>query len=1049
MQSSDPLNDLLDNLLKDPRNDALKHLAERLSALAQAVAEGRLSGNRLPELMSQVVRDFGAELRAEQTPNSLEVIAGDTDRELEGVEDFFEGKVRGEASEGNFPLSEEPEELLEAVPSDELALALGNNEDVEIETMEADTSEHSLQGLLGLRSDSGARSPRGRSGARSARGVNAQKHAETGDVPAKGVAGGSRPSSSGDSSERAIFTKAPTSPLSGRSAASGHSPLAHPRRLSTQDGSVGGQARTRSVEQTPLQSRDASGRRDARREPDTLQILHANRYEVRGLLGTGGQGDVREVYDRILQRSVALKALREDLSRQTQIRQAFLREARVLAQLSHPSIVPVYDLGELASGAPAYTMKRISGRSLRDILHAMRRSDPSVREFNRRRLVEILLQVAHTVGYAHHRGVVHRDLKPGNIMIGDFGEVLVVDWGIARVQGDLTGFDDPITDTNAAFLGEPPVRTQATDPTSQGTIKGTPAYMAPEQARGDNSLVGPWTDVHALGLILYEILLGEPARETGLAEEVVVKAQEPISLSPERRRIETRVSCDPIPEELDLICARCLADPFSQRYPDGETLARALRAHLDGQRRREMAELRAAEAEIKIHAVGELQQEIQRLRVEAGELRNRLKPWETPSEKRPLWELERRIQTLEASRDESQNMAILFFSQALDGDPDNRRARAGLCELYYQRLVQAEQLGRVRDARALEAQLRRLDDGLLADRLTGKGSFHLSTTPDRVDVSLYRYELIDNYLQAVEGQRIGKTPVQIPALPMGRYLVKLRMRGGREVSYPIWIRRQTRWEGAVHLRDNLDERFVHVPAGTFIFGGDRLAAAAGPREERYLHDFAIARLPVTCKEYLKFLHSMPLDQAIKHAPRAASVYGGKIWWTTEGTELVIPRVDEAGGRWNPNYPVRSISRCDAEAYIAWRSKEEGLRLRLPTEAEWEKAARGTDGRYFPWGDIFDASFCKMRDSRPGRPDPEPVGAFPLDRSPYDVLDMAGSCSEWVADPYDRNFVLGNLKGGFWRGGETSCRLAGRFASDPEEPATFAGFRLALELELGR
>lgn len=772
---------------------------------------------------------------------------------------------------------------------------------------------------------------------------------------------------------------------------------------------------------------------------ERLPILAASRYEVRDMLGTGGQGDVREVHDKVLQRTVALKALREDLIHQPHVKRAFVREARVLAQLSHPSIVPVYDLGELANTAPAYTMKLIRGRSLRDVLHAIRRNESWTKEYPRRRLIEILLQVAHTVGYAHHLGVVHRDLKPGNIMVGDYGEVLVVDWGIARV------YHDPEEEKNPTLEALSSARFPQDDVTAQGIIKGTPAYMAPEQARGDNANVGPWTDVHALGLILYEILAGEPARESGMAEEVVLKAQVPITRSPERRRLEDKVACDPIPEELDQLTMKALADPYGVRYPDGESFAKALRGYLDGQKRREQAELRATEAELKVAGSIELEEELSALRTRLNELRSRISPWSSPDQKRPLWELENRISAIEHLREESINQAVLYYSQALDGDPDNPRARRGLADLFYQRLVQAEQLGRMRDARQLEANLKRLNDGHLTEKLSGYGSLLLSSASEPVEAWLYPYEVVDNILKPGEGRSLGRTPIKVEQLAMGRYLLVLHPKHGREVYYPIWIRRQTRWVGRVRVFPDLEDRFIQIPGGPCILGGDRLANSAISREERVVDDFAIAAYPVSCKEYLLFLNSLPLTQALRHAPRASGIYGGRIWWPVEGGRLVIPQTDEAGGRWDPRFAVRSISRTDAEAYARWLSRQDGNPYRLPTEAEWEKAARGTDGRAFPWGDVFDASFCKMRDSRPGRAEPEPVGAFPTDRSPYGVMDMAGNISEWVSDSFDRYHKLGNLKGGFWRGGDGACRLAGRFASDPDEPAPFAGFRLAMDL----
>ena len=133
-------------------------------------------------------------------------------------------------------------------------------------------------------------------------------------------------------------------------------------------------------------------------------------------------------------------------------------------------------------------------------------------------------------------------------------------------------------------------------------------------------------------------------------------------------------------------------------------------------------------------------------------------------------------------------------------------------------------------------------------------------------------------------------------------------------------------------------------------------------------------------------------------------------------------------------------------YSLWKASKTGLPLRLPTEFEWEKAGRGVDGRWFPWGDEFDASFCNMRDSQEGAPELAPVGTFENDRSPYGVRDMAGGVIEWCAGHFNSDGVLGVQKGGFWIASQTNCRLARRFGVFPTEPEKLGGFRVAMAPE---
>ncbi len=784
------------------------------------------------------------------------------------------------------------------------------------------------------------------------------------------------------------------------------------------------------------------GRRDRRPlsamdgpEDALLFPLPGARYLTLKTLGSGGQGAVRELLDRSLHRVVALKALRDEFAANPIRKRAFLAEACLTAQLSHPCIIPIFDVGKLASGTPCYTMMRIRGRSLRDVLTGIRRGERWTEGFSRRRLLDVIVQVAHAVGYAHHRGVVHRDLKPANIMLGSYGQVYVVDWGIAKVLG-----------TAPRSQGEGPVRLAFTRAqTRHGIVKGTPTYMAPEQAQALHDRVGPPTDVHALGLILFEILTGESARPIGDAAEVLSTAREPVRESPEQRRLASGAQVDPIPEELDRIVMTCLREAPEDRYPDGEALADALQRFLEGQRLRELGEEYALEGEHQAERMALAEQTAARLREKLEEARNRIDPWADIPTKRTLWSLEAQVHAAEATREEAMNEAIAAFTRALDNDPGNRRARAGLADLYFARLCEAEKYGRIRDVRRFEAQVHRYDDGRYAPKLEAYGALTLETTPESAEVWLYELEKRDRRLIPVRGRKVARTPVHIDRIRTGAYFVELVAWSGHRTRYPILIKRQMHWNGKIRLFPGIDERFVHVPAGPFLYSGDRLAEGSLPREERWVDDFALARFPVTCAEYLKFLHSMPVDQAIQHAPRASSLRGSTVWWPVKHGRLTIPHADAAGGRWGPRYPVRAVSLQDARAYAAWKAASSGLNLRLPTELEWEKAARGTDGRHFPWGNDFDATFCKMRWSRPGKPEPEIVGAFEYDESPYGIRDLAGGVAEWCDSSFDRYEIMATIKGGHWRSEASACRLARREAADPDEPAEHAGFRLALDL----
>src|SRR5262245_38670202 len=230
------------------------------------------------------------------------------------------------------------------------------------------------------------------------------------------------------------------------------------------------------------------------------------RYRFQAFLGRGGMGEVWRGFDTRLTRGVALKVLREWVFADVGLRARFEEEARHVGRLEHPSIVPVYDLDELPDGRPFFVMKLVHGQTLAELLAA--RATPAE---DLSRWVGVFEQVCEAVAFAHARDLIHRDLKPSNVMLGDFGEVLVMDWGIAKVLAARPQ-SAPVPPT--LVLLSPAIGDAATAPgepeTLPGEAKGTPAFMAPEQARGEVSRVSKASDVFGLGGILCVTLTGQP-----------------------------------------------------------------------------------------------------------------------------------------------------------------------------------------------------------------------------------------------------------------------------------------------------------------------------------------------------------------------------------------------------------------------------------------------------------------------------------------------------------------------------------------------------------
>jgi serine/threonine-protein kinase len=297
------------------------------------------------------------------------------------------------------------------------------------------------------------------------------------------------------------------------------------------------------------------------------------RYQLTRLHATGGIGQVWLARDSDLGREVALKELRPERQDHPAAQTRFLAEACITGQLEHPGIVPVHELVRPADGPPFYTMRMVRGRTLseavRDYHEKQRGGRAGPRELRRmlgvlelRRLLGAFVAVCNAVAYAHSRGVLHRDLKPANVALGDYGEVVVLDWGLARLVSDTS---PPATEDATSLL---PVSLEGDShqATVQGQVLGTPPYMAPEQAEGRLDLLSPATDVYGLGAVLYEILTGGPPF-TGPSDEVVrrVAREEP----PRPRQ------CVPAtPAALEAVCLKALAKKPAERYPSATELAR-------------------------------------------------------------------------------------------------------------------------------------------------------------------------------------------------------------------------------------------------------------------------------------------------------------------------------------------------------------------------------------------------------------------------------------------------------------------------------------------
>jgi serine/threonine protein kinase len=288
--------------------------------------------------------------------------------------------------------------------------------------------------------------------------------------------------------------------------------------------------------------------RDGAEIPD----LAGTPYRLLERVARGGMGVVYTAEDKKLQRRVALKIL-DVPGKESDLAKRLLREARVLARLEHPGIVPVHDVGTLADGRVFYAMKFVEGQRLDQYIASVNSVPDRLRLF---------LRICDAVGFAHARGVLHRDLKPANIMVGPFGEVLVMDWGLAKILREEVSRGTEADPEAAIFEKLKPLATagdatEISEVTEHGTVMGTPGYMSPEQTRGDVEHLDARSDIFSLGAVLRFLLTGKP-------EEIS---------APVGARVE---------KSLTAICAKSTAAAPAKRYSNVQELALDVSRYLDG-----------------------------------------------------------------------------------------------------------------------------------------------------------------------------------------------------------------------------------------------------------------------------------------------------------------------------------------------------------------------------------------------------------------------------------------------------------------------------------
>lgn len=743
---------------------------------------------------------------------------------------------------------------------------------------------------------------------------------------------------------------------------------------------------------------------------------------------------------------------------------AFEALTRRLLDIVAPGVPAVLDAGLLPDGRPYRTSQPAAS------------DPPQLDQLNQRAAVELIARAARAVGAAHAAGVAHGDVHIGTLGLDAAGGLWVRGWEGAATFTDARS---ALPELREFDLAEDE-RTRALT-TTMPTRAGDPASMAPEVVLGVDNRHRPQVDVYALGCLLYRALAGVPPYRAigGLTVAALIASGPPVPL-PARHRGLT------IPGELRRLCDRAMARSPAARPTTATELAQELWRWLE----RWGGEAEAVERVERAQALQAeelmMRDRARQLGVEAARLLSAL-PMNAPAaDKVPAWAMEDEAERLLRDCDLQSDERLSLLRDAVAHDPGNIQAWSGQVEWWKAALERAEAAGDTLAAARAEAGLRAVAERETTGRtafaplrkwVRGQSKLTLATDPPGADVALFRSILQDRRRVYVRVGELGRTPLRGVDLPMGSYRLELRAPGRITVRYPVHLPRGEHWEGVapgerspypIYLPkpDDLADEDIYVPAGWFQAGGDPLAVQGGPRRALWCDGFVIRRFPVTHSQYLAFLDDL-VETGVDpdpFLPRGSDPDGPgqPIYERDRYQRFALQTGDE---RWDPDWPVMLLSWHAAAAFARWRARRSQLPWRLPSEWEWEKAARGVDGRPLPWGDHFDPSWCHMLQSHAVRPQLAVVGAVDGDESVYGVRDMAGGVRDWtgtvwrldglpeqaerVPDDPDPD-VLGAtearaVRGGSWLDGPGPCRAAEREGELPAARHVNVGVRLARPL----
>lgn len=780
---------------------------------------------------------------------------------------------------------------------------------------------------------------------------------------------------------------------------------------------------------------------------DNLIGKQLGSFQIVARLGTGGMATVFKAYQPNMERYVALKVLRRHFSENPEFAGRFSQEARLIAQLEHPNILPVYDFGE-SDGYTYMAMRLVKGGSLSNLLKTRGRLD--LITINR-----IIAEVGGALQYAHERNVIHRDLKPGNILMDDHGSCLLTDFGIAKLLKSTSHL------------------------TETGGILGTPLYISPEQGSGEP--VDHRSDIYALGVVLYHMVVGDVPYKADTPMAVIFKhIHDPLPLPGQL--------VPDLPEPIERVIMKALAKNPDDRYATAKQFVDALK----------VATKKGASNVQKIkEPLSALKMDRPDIRKPDNAERASTKPYDNQRQKTFEVNITPERKSLNANEVKYSNRrkriygfgvlsilavcagAVWFYYHAvLSSEPELRIASHPSGALVY---VDDEYVG------VSPVRMDRLSPGTYKIRMSMQGykAYEKMITLQKGSTQLVMQELIpEPYARLnlkstptgadvfIDSQIRGNTPLTLAGLPAGNREVLIVREGFEKMTLMVALQPGDDKTIDVHLKpivqpqppkkisNILNMEFVYIHPGRFMMGSPPEEPGRQDRESIHpvnlTNGFYLQTTEITVGHWRAFIQETTYRTEAE-TKGGAWFRRGKNWYQKPGRYWDKPGFAQA-----EDHPVTCISWNDVQKYIAWIGQKESKKYRLPTEAEWEFACRAQSTTAFSNGELLELKcgndpnldavgwYCGNSNGKT-----HPVARKSPNR--YGLYDMHGNVWEWCQDwfaKYPSGQTANPLgpdkgkakvrRGGAWGSDSEACRSACRGRSWPNRGARGIGFRLVIE-----